>query len=77
MEFKKFKIYFNIGVGFFCLLVLAFMLVYTAVSDLTISDFLFPIAVSGLFGPYFLFVNIKKLKKYKAAQQEKAVEVQE
>ncbi len=69
MEFKKFKIYFNIGVGFFCLLILAFLLVYCAVSDFTVSDFIFPVAVAALFGPYFVFVNTKKLKKYKAAQQ--------
>ena len=73
MEFKKFKIYFNIGVGFFCLLILAFLLVYSAVTAFTVSDFIFPVAVAGLFGPYFIFVNIKKLKKYKA-EQAKALE---
>ncbi|MBQ7895022.1 MAG: hypothetical protein IJ364_00510 [Oscillospiraceae bacterium] len=77
MEFKKFKVYFNIGVGFFCLLVLAFLLVYCAVSDFTVSDFIFPIAVAGLFGPYFVFVNTKKLKKMKAAAQEQLPEAKE
>lgn len=77
MEFKKFKVYFNIGVGFFCLLVLAFLLVYCAVSDFTVSDFIFPIAVAALFGPYFVFVNTKKLKKMKAAAQEQLPEAKE
>ena len=76
MEFKKFKLYFNIGVGYFCLLILAFLLVYCAVSDFTISDFIFPVAVAGLFGPYFIFTNTRKLKRYKAAAQEKALEAQ-
>lgn len=75
MEFKKFKLYFNIGVGFFCLLILAFLLIYCAVTDFTVSDFIFPVAVAALFGPYFVFVNTKKLKKYKA-DQAKALEAQ-
>ena len=77
MNFKTFKVYFNIGVGFFCLLILAFMLVFCAVSDFTVSDFIFPIAVAGLFGPYFIFVNVRKLKKMKAAAaQEQLPEAQ-
>ena len=77
MNFKTFKVYFNIGVGYFCLLLLAFMLLYCAFSKFAVSDFLFPIAVAGLFGPYFIFVNTRKLKKMKAAKQEQALEVQE
>ena len=77
MEFKKFKMYFNIGVGFFCLAILALMLILVASGRNSFSDVLFPVTVSGLFGPYFIFVNTRKLKKYKAAQQEKTLEVQE
>lgn len=77
MNFKTFKVYFNIGVGYFCLLLLAFMLVYCAFSKFTVSDFIFPIAVAGLFGPYFIFVNTRKLKKMKAAAaQEQLLESQ-
>ena len=53
------------------------MLLYCAFSKFAVSDFLFPIAVAGLFGPYFIFVNTRKLKKMKAAKQEQALEVQE
>ncbi len=74
MEFKKFKLYFNIGVGYFCLAILALLLTLVAVGRNSFSDVLFPVTVAALFGPYFIFVNTRKLKKYKAAQQENSVE---
>ena len=74
MEFKKFKLYFNIGVGYFCLAILALLLTLVAVGHNSFSDVLFPVTVAALFGPYFIFVNTRKLKKYKAAQQENSVE---
>ena len=74
MEFKKFKLYFNIGVGFFCLAILALLLSLVVIGRNSFSDVLFPVTVAALFGPYFIFVNTRKLKKYKAAQQENSAE---
>ena len=74
MEFKKFKLYFNIGVGFFCLAILALLLTLVVIGRNSFSDVLFPVTVAALFGPYFIFVNTRKLKKCKAAQQENSVE---
>ena len=74
MEFKKFKLYFNIGVGFFCLAILALLLTLVVIGRNSFSDVLFPVTVAALFGPYFIFVNTRKLKKYKAAQQENSAE---
>ncbi len=77
MEFKKFKLYFNIGVGFFCLAILALLLTLVAIGRNTFSDVLFPVTVAALFGPYFIFVNTRKLKKMKASAQEHIPEVKE
>ena len=74
MEFKKFKLYFNIGVGFFCLAILALLLSLVVIGRNSFSDVLFPVTVAALFGPYFIFVNTRKLKKCTAAQQENSAE---
>lgn len=75
MEFKKFKMYFNIGVGYFCLVIFALLLVLCAMGKSTVSELRFPLLVAILFGPYFIFTNTRKLKKYKA-DQAKALEAQ-